>query len=42
LARAERLVWVWEWGSTLIETGGGEWNRRFAEKKLGKGITFKM
>jgi hypothetical protein len=30
------------WGSTLIEAGGGGWDRGFAERKPGKGITFEM
>jgi hypothetical protein len=31
------------WRSTLIEEGGmGEWDRGFAEEKLGRGITFEM
>jgi hypothetical protein len=29
-------------GEHLIEAGGWEWDRRFAEGKLGKGITFEM
>jgi hypothetical protein len=31
-----------KWGSTLIEAGGGEWDRGFPEKIPGKGITFEM
>jgi hypothetical protein len=29
-------------GSTLIESGGGVYDREFAEAKLGEGITFEM
>jgi hypothetical protein len=29
-------------GSTLIEAGREEWNRKFVERKLRKGITFEM
>jgi hypothetical protein len=30
------------WRSTLIETGGGEWDRRFLEGRPEKGIRFEM
>jgi hypothetical protein len=33
-------VGVGGWGSTVIE--GKRWDRRFAEEKPGKGITFEM
>jgi hypothetical protein len=33
---------VGAWGSTLIEAVGGGLDRRFAEEKLGKEITFEM
>jgi hypothetical protein len=33
---------VGRWVSTLIEAGGGGWDRGFSEGKLGKGITFEM
>jgi hypothetical protein len=33
---------VGERGSTLIEEGGGQGDRGFAEGKTGKWITFKM
>jgi hypothetical protein len=37
-----RQEWVGWWGSTLIEIGGGGWERKVPEGKLGKGITFEM
>jgi hypothetical protein len=37
-----RQEWVGRWGSTLIETGGGEWSGGFAEENWGKGLTFEM
>jgi hypothetical protein len=33
--------WEW-WENTLIEAGGGGWNRGFPEEKPGKVITFEM
>jgi hypothetical protein len=30
------------WGSTLIEEGGGEWDRGFLKRRPGKGKTFEM
>jgi hypothetical protein len=32
-----REVGMGGWGSTLIERGGGEWDRGFVQGKLGKG-----
>jgi hypothetical protein len=33
---------VWGWGNTLIEAGGGGWDRGFLEGKPEKGIKFEM
>jgi hypothetical protein len=30
------------WGSTLLEAGGGGWNRGFLGGELGERITFEM
>jgi hypothetical protein len=32
-----RWEWVGRMVNTLIEAGGGEWDRNFAEGKLGRG-----
>jgi len=37
-----RKEWVIGWGNTLIEEGGGGWDRGFMNRKPGKGITFEM
>jgi hypothetical protein len=33
---------VVRWENTLVEEGGGEWNREFLERKLVKGTAFEM
>jgi hypothetical protein len=41
--RVERQKWVGGWMNTLIEAGGGGWDRRFLGKgEIEKGITFEM
>jgi hypothetical protein len=37
-----RQEWVGRWGNTVIEAGGGRWDRGFAEVKPGKEIRFEM
>jgi hypothetical protein len=39
-ARARRQEWMGGCRSTLIEVGGGGWDRGVLESKPGKGITF--